>query len=347
VATFTAIDPRELQTRLKEAGILASNGSDDASHGSAMRLRGVPAGSVNSNYRLEVGPAADSRAARRYFVRLYEEQDRAGAEREARLLRYLSAHGVATPAPISWSSSDHDAVITTLSERPAALFSWVEGDMRCTRGVTVECARSVGVALARVHHVGAELGVADYGEGRFRPSDLRLRLPRIAAAADATLAAQAPLLAARLAAAEARRDPALPRGLVHGDLFRDNVLWAPDGRIAALLDFESASDGVHAYDLAVTILAWTFGDGFDDTLATAMVRGYESVRRLTAAEREGFLAEAILAALRFTVTRITDYAMPRGAADDSRVHKDWRRFDARARWLESLVQKGTTLTWLL
>ena len=178
-----------------------------------------------------------------------------------------------------------------------------------------------------------------------RPSDLRLRLPRIAAAADPALAAQAAPLAVRLDAAEALRDPALPRGLVHGDLFRDNVLWSPDGAIAALLDFESASDGVHAYDLAVTVLAWTFGDRFDDALATAMVGGYESVRPLTVAEREGFLAEAILAALRFTVTRITDYAMPRGAADESRVHKDWQRFDARARHLESLARRGTAPPW--
>ncbi len=341
MATFTAIDPRELHTRLKEAGILAADGGDDA----RVQLHGVPAGSVNSNYRLDVGPARDSRTPRRYFVRLYEEQDRQGAEREARLLRYLAAHAVATPAPISWSAADPAAVITTLSDRPAALFAWIEGQMRCTRSVTVTCARSVGVALARVHQVGAQLGIADYGEGRFRPSDLRARLPRIAAAADPLLSAQAAPLAARLDAAEARRDPELPRGLVHGDLFRDNVLWSPDGAIAALLDFESASDGVHAYDLAVTILAWTFGDRFDDSLATAMVRGYESVRPLNAAEREGFLAEAILAALRFTVTRITDYAMPRGEADASRVHKDWQRFDARARYLESIARSGATLPW--
>ena len=125
----------------------------------------------------------------------------------------------------------------------------------------------------------------------------------------------------------------MPRGLIHGDLFRDNVLWA-GGWIVALLDFESASEGVFAYDLMVTVLAWCFGDGLDLTLMRALIAGYERVRPLSAEERAGLVAEGCAAALRFTITRITDYAMR--VTDGPRVIKDWRRFERRLAQLEGL-----------
>ena len=105
--------------------------------------------------------------------------------------------------------------------------------------------------------------------------------------------------------------------------------WRPEPRW-------SASDGRFAYDLAVTILAWCFGDELDLDHARALVAGYESRRPLEAAERAGLQAELALAALRFATTRITDYAMPR-AADAPRVIKDWRRFWKRLRAVEALA----------
>jgi homoserine kinase type II len=125
---------------------------------------------------------------------------------------------------------------------------------------------------------------------------------------------------------------------VHGDLFRDNVLWGDEGELAALLDFESASDGVLAYDLAVTLLAWCFGDTLSSPLARAMVAGYEAERPLAVAERAGMLAEACVAALRFTITRVTDYAMR--VVTGPRVLKDYRRFLARLDALEALGPSG-------
>ena len=118
------------------------------------------------------------------------------------------------------------------------------------------------------------------------------------------------------------------------------MLWDERGEIAALLDFESASDGVYAYDLMVTVLAWCFGDALDAGLMRAMVDGYESVRPLEARERAGLLAEGCVASLRFAITRLTDYAMR--VTDGPRVVKDWRRFQARLLALEALGEAGLT-----
>jgi homoserine kinase type II len=293
--------------------------------GAVVQVAGIPAGSVNSNYAL-------THAAGRVFVRIYEEQDASGAAAEAALLGALAARGVRTPAPLPLVAG---ASPVTVGGKPVAVFPWREGEMRCQASVTEEDARRVGAELARVHVAGEGLPLP---EGRFRLEDLRARLPRIAAAPDATLAAQAPLLEEKLARWSARRDLGAPHGLVHGDLFRDNVLWSKDGAIAALLDFESASRGVFAFDVMVLILSWSFRDALDPRVARAIVDGYRTVRELAPSERAALLAEGCFAATRFTITRITDYAMKQGIG--ARVLKDWRRFAMRLETLEALGDAG-------
>jgi homoserine kinase type II len=132
-----------------------------------------------------------------------------------------------------------------------------------------------------------------------------------------------PEIAARLDRAEQERDRTLPSGIIHSDLFRDNVLWQGEA-LVALLDFESACEGSFAYDLMVTVLAWCYGDDFDEGLVRAMFEGYAARRPLSPAEIAALGTEARFAALRFTVTRITDYTMRSGIGE--RVMKDYRRF---------------------
>ncbi len=297
----------------------------DYALGELVRFDGIPAGSVNSNFALVTDKG-------RYFLRIYEEQGDAGARAEGELLAKLAAAGVATPAPIA--RGDGSGTIGVVAGKPSAVFPWKDGTHRCQASVSRDDCRRVGAALAAVHRAG-EGTVRD--AGRFRYEDLVERIARIASATDAALAAEAPILRAKLDVHTARRDAGLPRGVIHGDLFRDNVLFAADGSIAALLDFESASDGVLAYDLMVTVLAWCFGDALDMPLVRAMVEGYESVRPLSDAEKRGLVAEGCIAATRFAITRITDYAMR--VTDGPRVIKDWRRFAARLAALEALGER--------
>jgi homoserine kinase type II len=304
------------------ARVLAAHGL-----GALRTVRGIPAGSVNSNYAVE-------HAGGRVFVRIYEEQDAAGAAAEARLLRELATRGVRTPAPLGLLPGAESVLV---AGKPVAVFPWRDGDMRCQASVSTQDAARVGAELARVHVAGEGLVV---GEGRFRLEDLRDRLVRIAAADDAELAAQAPVLGEKLGRWSAARDPGATAGLIHGDLFRDNVLWSQDGTVAALLDFESASRGVFAFDVMVTVLSWSFGDGLDAAIARAIVDGYRAVREMGERERAALLAEGCFAATRFAITRITDYAMKKGIG--ARVIKDWRRFAMRLATLEELGQAGLT-----
>ena len=109
--------------------------------------------------------------------------------------------------------------------------------------------------------------------------------------------------------------------------------------MSALLDFESASDGTFAYDLMVTVLAWCVGDDLDVARARAMREGYEQVRPLEERERRGLAAEGAFAALRFAVTRITDFGM-RTAPAGPPPARDWRRFMMRFEKLRALGVDG-------
>jgi homoserine kinase type II len=285
-----------------------------------LSLEPLELGSVNSNFR------ARTRDGRLLFARLYEEQGAVGAGAEVALLAGLSRAGVPVPEalPVEGPLPAHRG-------KPFVLFPWIDGEIRCLRGVRAADARAVGDALARVHL--ASEGVGRLGPGRFRPEDMLARLARVER--DGSRPSLAPDLA-RIRALYARllpaRDGGLPSGIVHGDLFRDNVLFG-DGRIAALLDFESAFHGPFVYDLLVTVAAWCFRDAFELELARAMVEGYEAVRPLTAPERRAVRVEGALGCLRFAVSRITDFELrtPEGGVPG----RDYRRFLARLEAIET------------
>jgi homoserine kinase type II len=293
----------------------------------ALEILGIERGTVNSSYELRSARA-------KIFLRLYEEQGFEGARAEAQRLAHLAKRGVRTPAPLPRKGG---GFIGLLAGKPAAIFPWVIGDMRCLPAVSALDGRRVGEALARLHMAGRD---APREGGRFEPDALHERLDLIARAKVSTLAALADPLRQRLAAWTGKRDRDLPRGLIHGDLFRDNVLW-DGGEISALLDFESASDGPLAYDLMVTLLAWSFRDDFDVRVARSISEGYVSLRDLTDAERRGLLTEGAIAALRFTITRITDEALRAlESGRPPRADKDYRRFQRRLDCLEALGEPG-------
>jgi homoserine kinase type II len=298
----------------------------------------VPAGAVNSNYRLTLANGES------VFARIYEEQDRAGAEWEARLLDHLGRRGVLTPRPMprcdgrgftfSLEAAKPDAELVPsrgFGARPVAIFPWVAGQTLCQASVTEAVAHEVGGQLARVHLAAA--GFCEPRAGRFRVEDIRARLGCIARAQDELLRALVPRIEQRLDLADSARDSGLPGGIIHGDLFRDNVLWE-NGRPVALLDFESASDGPWMYDLMVTVLAWCFADDLELQLVRALFSGYRQVREPTEREISSLATEGCIAALRFTVTRVTDFNLRSGIGE--RVTKDWRRFWARHERLSAI-----------
>jgi homoserine kinase type II len=283
------------------------------------RVEPLRAGSVNSNYRITDATGG------RYFARVYEEQDRAGAELELRLLGELSRSGIPTTPPLA----HRDQTVSNFRGKPFAMYAWVDGEILCQARVRETHCERVGAALARIHAESSR--VAALGEGRFRVEDIAVRLDRIERESAEHVAA-ASLIRRKLEQYSKRRNPELPKGVIHGDLFRDNVLWQGD-EIAALIDFESASHGPFCFDVAVTVFAWCYGSAFSPSLVRALLRGYAGVRRLAAEEREGFIVEGALACLRFATTRITDFSMR--AEPGQPPLRDYRRFLARLDALEA------------
>jgi homoserine kinase type II len=320
MAVHTAISEGEARTILAAYPI---------EHLELLGIEGVAGGSVNSNFALTT-------ASGRLFLRVYEEQGHSGAEHETALLERLAGAGVPTPPPLRRRDG---GFVSGVRGKPVALFPWRDGTMRCQASVGLGDVRQVGEALARIHVAGQK--EAPY-PGRFEFPDLMQRLDRIEREGGPEWAPVAPSLRTRLQRAHAARDIALPRGVIHGDLFRDQVLWRGDGAIAALLDFESACDGTFAFDLMVTVLSWCVGDDLDGGLARAMVEGYQQVRALSQPEQDALMGEGSFAALRFAITRITDFSMRARSADGrpKPPARDWQRFMKRFDKLQALGSGG-------
>jgi len=287
-------------------------------------IEALDAGSVNSNFSVQ------AKSGERFFVRLYEEQDFDGAAAELATLQKLCENGVPTAAP---RARRDGGLVGSHAGKPVGVHPWIEGTILCFARVTPAATREVGRALARVHRCTPKLG--PIAAGRFGLDSLSERLERVDRA-DARYATDTRRIRERIAHHVASSPSSLPTGLIHGDLFRDNVLWrereGTDPELRALLDFESASAGVFIYDLMVCVHAWCYGQSFDRSLARAMFEGYREERPLEPEELAAAVPQGALAALRFATTRLTDFSLR--APPGAQPKRDYRRFLARLDALE-------------
>jgi homoserine kinase type II len=208
----------------------------------------------------------------------------------------------------------------------------VDGRTLARGELSEDQSRQAGVALARLHLTGAPY--PDQRAGRYEPDEIARRLAAIEArtADDPALAAAVEELRPELRRLERDRSAVndqIPQGLIHGDLFMDNVLYRGP-TLVALLDFEQAAWGRPIYDLAVSVLAFGFGlDDFRSDITRAFIDGYLDTRPLEPIEADSFGDELCFAACRFTVTRITDVYLRREAG--APPGKDFRRYLQRLR----------------
>jgi len=302
--------------------------------GSYEAHRSIPVGTINTNLRVEAGGET-------LFLRVNEGKSREDVAREAAIVAHAAARGVPTPAPRRAPTGDpfvlwpHDGTTQIVS-----LFPWVPGGTLRRDQVTPAHAAAVGAALAHLHRAGADF--SDHRPGRYEPDEIDRRLARVRGLGRPELAEAVAILTPELAALGGARASELPLGLIHGDLFIDNVLYADQGPLTALLDFEQASWGRLAYDLAVTTLAFAFGrDDFRPELTRALLDAYSAVRPPTAAERAGFGAELHFAACRFAVTRITDVHLKQGPG--APPGKRFQRYLDRLAALKSHLAAGDGL----
>lgn len=263
--------------------------------------RPIPVGTINTNLRVETarGP---------FFLRVNEGKSLDDVVREAAIVAHVAARAVPTPAPLH-STAGQPFVLWR--DQLVSLFPWVLGRTLARADLVPAQAAAVGAALARLHLAGSDF--PDRRSGRYEPAEIARRLAQIAELGRPELESAAAILSPEMDRLALERAPALPAGLIHGDLFIDNVLYADDGELAALIDFEQASWGRLAYDLAVTALAFGFGrEDFRAEVFRALVDAYAAVRPPTSEERAAFGAELRFAACRFAVTRITDVHLKQG-----------------------------------
>ncbi|HEY8924928.1 MAG TPA: homoserine kinase [Polyangia bacterium] len=291
----------------------------------------IAVGTVNTNVKVETGEGTR-------FLRINEGKSVEDVAREAAIVEHVAARGVSTPAPFR---TKEGGAFGTWQGQIVSLFPWRGGRTLPRSEVQPVHARAAGEALARLHLAGESF--PDHRPGRYEPDEIDRRLARIqtVAGSDPALAAAVEALGPELDSLATARVTGLPQGLIHGDLFLDNVLYEQD-RLAALLDFEQASWGRLAYDLAVTLLAFAFGrEDFRPEMVEALLAGYVALRPVTPAERDGFGAELRFVACRFAVTRITDVYLKRAAG--AAPGKDFRRYLLRLDRVKEHLAAGDRL----
>ena len=276
-------------------------------------------GTVNSNFRL--------RASRRvWFLRLNEGKREADVAGEVALVDRLRARGLFTPEIVR--ASDGRAFVPAAG-RLATLFPWLDGREAHPDAKDPSTVALVGTALGQLHRAGWGMSAAELPRNYYALDELERRLESFAD--DLRVADIVPALRYELDRARRRRSSV--SGLIHQDLFPDNVLVDGAGALVAVLDFEQATHGLLVYDLAVALNAWCWtGTRIHKPAADAVVAAYEKVRPLDLSERSRLVDEARLAAARFAITRITDVFLPEGVDPELRKRKDFRDYVRRLEW---------------
>jgi homoserine kinase type II len=287
MAVYTEVSDEELEAFVAGYGI-----------GPVVSCKGIAEGIENSNYLLQTDDQS-------YILTLYEK--RVAPEDLPfflGLMDHLAARGIDCPVPIR--ASDGEA-LRELCGRPAALVSFLKG--MWPRRVTAEHCAALGRALAEMHVAGADFTMS-------RPNALSLAGWKSLFAtcrdrADEIQAGLADEIASELDDLEASWPDASATGVIHADLFPDNVFFRGD-RLSGLIDFYFACTDILAYDIAVCLNAWCFeaGGDFNVTKAKRLLTAYRETRPLAADELDALPILARGAALRFLLTRLHDRLFP-------------------------------------
>jgi homoserine kinase type II len=282
--------------------------------GNLMSYKGIAEGVENSNFLLHTDKAP-------YILTLYEKRvDPGDLPFFLGLMQHLADRGLSCPLPVARRDG---AMLGELAGRPAALISFLEG-MWLRKPEARHC-RDVGVALAQMHLAGEGFAIT-------RPNALsvagwRPLWEKSAPQADEVESGLAEEIRAELDFLESHWPKDLPAGVIHADLFPDNVFFLDD-HLSGLIDFYFACNDFLAYDLSVCLNAWCFEKdwSFNITKGKAMIEGYQSVRPLSEAEIAALPVLSRGSALRFFLTRLYDWIMtPPGAMVTKKDPKEYLR----------------------
>ncbi len=270
--------------------------------GAMLSLKGIAEGVENSNYLLHTDKG--------YFIlTLYEKRTKeSDLPFFIGLMQHLASRGLNCPQPVK---NRRGEALGRLAGRPAAIVTYLDG-MWPRRQNAKQCA-AVGEADAALHIDGEGFALK-------RPNALSIDAWRplyesAAPRADSVQPGLSAFIEQELGWLEANWPRDLPEGVIHADLFPDNVFFLGE-KLSGLIDFYFACNDAFAYDLAICVNAWCFEPdaSFNITKGRAMIENYRRRRPLNAAEIDAFPALARGAAMRFLLTRLVDWLnVPEGA----------------------------------
>jgi homoserine kinase type II len=266
--------------------------------GRVTSFKGIAEGVENSNFYLQTDRAS-------FILTLYEKRVSAvDLPFFLGLLDHLASRGVRCPLPVKSKSGTQ---WTMLNGRPAAILTFLEG-LSLRRPEPQHCA-AAGAALAGLHEAGRGFGL--HRENALSLAGWHALAEATVPGADKVQRGLASLITTSLNDLDRHWPKHLPAGIIHADLFPDNVLFMSD-RVSGLIDFYFACNDSFAYDLAVMLNAWCFeSDGaYNITKGRSLISAYRETRELSEAEREGLPLLARGAALRFLLTRLADWQNP-------------------------------------
>jgi homoserine kinase type II len=318
VAVYTEVSDEEL------SGFLAAYDL-----GQVLACKGIAEGVENSNYFLQTSAGS-------FILTLYEKRVR---EEDLpfflALMDHLAARGLTCPQPVHDRNGN---ALGRLAGRPAVIVTFLNG-VSVKRPSARHC-RALGDALAELHAAGLDFAMK-------RPNALSIdSWPVLFGATNGQADVVWPGLADRiqreLSYLAGAWPAGLPTGIIHADLFTDNVFFLGE-RLSGLIDFYFACTDALAYDLAICLNAWCFEqDGsFNHTKGQAMIAGYEKVRRLDPEEVAALPTLCRGSALRFMLTRLVDWLnVPPGALVKPKDPLEYDRKLAFHRHVRSAAEYG-------
>jgi homoserine kinase type II len=271
--------------------------------GELLSYKGIAEGVENSNFLLHT-------TAGYFILTLYEKRVAKGdLPFFLNLMTHLASHGINCPQPVKRKGGE---ALSTLAGRPAAIINFLEG-IWPRKPSAAHCA-GVGQALAKMHLAGRDFGMTR--ANALSVSGWRPLFDAAASRADELQHGLRAFIGAELDHLENNVWPrSLPQGVIHADLFPDNVFFLGE-QLSGIIDFTFACTDMLAYDVAICLNAWCFESdySFNVTKARAFLNAYGRERKLTDAEQDALPLLARGAALRFLLTRLVDFLnVPEGA----------------------------------
>src|SRR2546426_4796353 len=302
MAVYTTLTKREA-TRIAEEFAL----------GDLLSYTGIRNGSVNTHYFFETKKG-------RFFVKIDEIKSEVEVKQELELLLYLKRQGCPCPQPLKSKKAKH---YHEFHGKYLSVSRYLDGTELPLEGLTSTHLEAMGHGLANLHLVGK--GYKKGIDNRFGFTKIVAIYREVRKQLPSHLKNIIRVLDDEVVYLENYLDNNLPKGIIHGDLFPDNVKFK-GSRLVGMVDFEAACRGKLIYDLATAVNALCYLDGrYRIDRFEPLITGYESLRPLSLPEWDSFPNELRFSALRFTVTRIKDFYL-RKIDESQRNYKDFKEF---------------------